>query len=142
MASVNKITLIGNVGKEPEIRQTTTGINVASFSLATSETYQDKNSGEKKTRTEWHTIVAYDKKADFVEEYINKGSKIYVEGPVRYREYTNQKGEKKRITEIEMRVVVLLDSKNNAGKDEESSMKVNVDFDNPQTDIDDDNIPF
>ena len=90
MAGVNKVILIGNLGKDPEIRQLQDGTKVAQFSIATSETWKDKMTGERRERTEWHRIVIFnDRLADIVERYIKKGSKVYVEGQLQTRKWTD-----------------------------------------------------
>ena len=98
---INKIILIGNLGKDPEIRQTNEGKTVASFSLATSESWKDKNTGEKQTKSEWHKIVVFSEGlAKFVENYVKKGSKVYIEGSIKTRKWTDKKGVEQSITEV------------------------------------------
>ncbi len=97
--SLNKVMLIGNVGSEPSVRYLEGNTKVASFSLATSERYKDRN-GENKENTEWHNIVVWRNLADFVEKYIHKGSQLFIEGKIRTRNYTDQANVKKYITEI------------------------------------------
>jgi single-strand DNA-binding protein len=99
--SVNKVILVGNVGKDPEIRSTQTGGKLANLTLATSETWNDKGSGERKEKTEWHRVVVFnDRIADVVEKYVRKGSKVYVEGALQTRKWTDQSGQEKYTTEI------------------------------------------
>lgn len=95
---LNKVMLIGNVGQDPKVRYIDSGVAVASFTLATNETYKGKN-GEKTTQTEWHNIVMWRGLAETVEKYVKKGDKLYVEGRLRHRQY-EQDGVKKYITEI------------------------------------------
>src|SRR5690606_35819663 len=109
MAGVNKVILVGNLGKDPEVRTLENGRKVANFSLATSEAYKDK-SGERVERTEWHNIVFWGPIAEVIERYVKKGSKIYVEGKLRTRSY-EQEGVKKYITEIDGQNMTMLDSK-------------------------------
>lgn len=97
--SVNKVILVGNVGKDPEIRHLDTGIAVANFPLATSETYTAKN-GEKVTTTEWHNIVLWRGLAEVAEKYVTKGRQLYIEGRIRTRNYDDKDGNKRYITEI------------------------------------------
>jgi single-strand DNA-binding protein len=97
--SVNKVILVGNVGKDPEIRHLDTGIAVANFSLATSETYLAKN-GEKVTTTEWHNIVLWRGLAEVAEKYVTKGRQLYIEGRIRTRSYDDKDGIKRYVTEI------------------------------------------
>ncbi len=106
--SVNKVILIGNLGKDPEIKYTTSGVPVAKFSLATNERYKDK-SGEWQDRTEWHNIVAWQRTAEIVGEYVKKGSKVYIEGRLQTSSWEDkQSGEKKYRTEIVVSDLVLL----------------------------------
>jgi single-strand DNA-binding protein len=97
--SVNKVILVGNVGKDPEVRHLDAGVAVANFPLATSETYTAKN-GEKVTTTEWHNIVLWRGLAEVAEKYVTKGRQLYIEGRIRTRSYDDQNGVKKYITEI------------------------------------------
>ena len=113
--SVNKVILIGNLGKDPEIRAFQNGGRVASFSVATSENWKDKASGEKKERTEWHRVsVLNDKLVEVVERYIKKGSKVYVEGQLETRKWTDKDGQEKYSTEVVLRPfrgeITMLDS--------------------------------
>jgi single-strand DNA-binding protein len=99
--SVNKVILVGNVGKDPEVRSAQDGTKIVNFSLATSETWNDRASGERKERTEWHRIVVFnDRVADVVEKYVRKGSKLYVEGSLQTRKWTDQSGQEKYTTEV------------------------------------------
>lgn len=97
--SLNKVMLIGNVGKDPEVRHLESGATTASFTLATTERYKDKN-GETKDQTEWHNIVCWRALADLVEKYVRKGSQLYIEGRIRTRSYTDRDGNTRYITEI------------------------------------------
>jgi single-strand DNA-binding protein len=97
--SVNKVILIGNVGKDPEIRHLDAGVSVANFPLATSETYTAKN-GEKVTTTDWHNIVLWRGLADVAEKYVTKGKQVYIEGRIRTRSYDDKDGNKRYVTEI------------------------------------------
>lgn len=109
--SLNKITLIGNLGADPEIRATTGGNKVASFSLATGRAWTSA-SGEKQEKTEWHKCVAWNSKgsglADVIEKYVKKGDKLYVEGRVEYRQYEDKDKQTRYITEINVREILLL----------------------------------
>lgn len=99
--SVNKVILIGNLGKDPEIRNTQAGDKIVSFTLATSESWNDKASGERKERTEWHRIVVFNEQiASVAEKYLKKGAKVYVEGQLQTRKWTDQAGVEKYTTEI------------------------------------------
>ena len=99
MASVNKVILIGNLGKDPEIRYTQAGEPIANFSLATSENWTDK-SGQKQERTEWHRVEVFGKTAQVVRDYCQKGKQIYIEGSIRYDEWTDKEGNKQKMTKI------------------------------------------
>ena len=98
--TVNKVILIGNLGKDPEIRRLENGAIVASFSIATSESFTDKNSGEKKEITDWHDIVLWRVLAEIAEKYIRKGTKIYVEGKLKKRSWQDKEGNTKYNTEV------------------------------------------
>jgi len=106
---INKVILVGNVGKDPEIRRTESGNTVASFSLATSETY--KKDGQKKTVTEWHNIVMWRWLAEVAEKYVKKGSKLYLDGRVKSRSWQDKDGNTRYITEIVADKMEMLDSK-------------------------------
>ena len=101
MASVNRVTLLGNVGRDPETRTAQSGDIIVSFSLATSESWKDKASGERKEQTEWHRVVVFDQQiAGVVEKYVVKGSQLYIEGQIQSRKYTDKDGIERQITEI------------------------------------------
>lgn len=104
MASINKVILIGNLGRDPEVRYTTGGTPVANFSMATTDRWNDP-SGEKKERTEWHKIVVWAKQAEFVGNYLKKGNQVYVEGSLQTREWTDRDGNKRYTTEVKAQVV-------------------------------------
>jgi single-strand DNA-binding protein len=99
--SVNKVILVGNLGRDPEIRSTQGGTRVANLSLATSDSWRDKNTGERREKTEWHRIVIFNENlVKVAEQYLKKGSKIYVEGALQTRKYTDQSGVEKYSTEV------------------------------------------
>jgi single-strand DNA-binding protein len=108
--SVNKIILIGNLGQDPELRYTSSGVAVASFSMATSESWKDQD-GNVQEKTQWHKLVAWRKLAEIVGEYLKKGSKVYVEGRIQYRSYDDKNGVKRDVTEIVVDQMLMLDSK-------------------------------
>jgi|TARA_R110000737_G_scaffold104931_3_gene138023 single-strand DNA-binding protein len=114
MAGVNKVILVGNVGVEPESKQFDWGL-VCNISVATSETWKDKNTGEKQEKTEWHRVVFKNRLAEVVDQWVKKGSKIYIEGKLTTRSW-EQNGEKRYATEIEGREMQMLDSKTDAGQ--------------------------
>jgi single-strand DNA-binding protein len=158
--SVNKVILVGNVGKDPEIRATNDGAKIASFSLATSEGWKDKTTGEYKDKTEWHRVVVFNENiSNIVEKYIKKGNKVYVEGALQSRKYTGSDGVEKNITEIVITrfkgEISILDNKNqNMGSSsfdsdnddfeiKKSSKKKSKDFEDTSLGDDlDDEIPF
>jgi single-strand DNA-binding protein len=99
--SVNKVILVGNVGKDPEVRTTQDGTKIVNFTLATSETWNDRASGERKEKTEWHRVVIFnDNIAGIAEKYVRKGNKVYVEGALQTRKWTDQSGQEKYTTEV------------------------------------------
>ena len=99
--SVNKVILVGNLGKDPEVRRMTSGDPVVNLSIATSESWRDKASGEKKEKTEWHRVVIFNKNlADVAEKYLKKGAKVYVEGQLQTRKWTDKDGAEKYSTEV------------------------------------------
>jgi single-strand DNA-binding protein len=161
--SVNKVILVGNVGKDPEVRYLEKGVAVAKFPLATSETYKGKD-GEKVTATEWHNVVLWRGLAETVEKYVRKGSQLYIEGKIRTRSYDDKDGNKRYVTEIVADLMQMLgkksDSSNEEGHDrtpstgqksqsnsphsfEEpaSGSQANETFDNSRS-SDDDDLPF
>jgi single-strand DNA-binding protein len=99
--SVNKVILVGNLGKDPEVRRLTSGDPVVNLSIATSESWRDKASGEKKEKTEWHRVVIFNKNlAEVAEKYLKKGAKVYVEGQLQTRKWTDKDGAEKYSTEV------------------------------------------
>jgi len=101
--SVNKVILVGNLGRDPEVRSTQDGLKIVNLSLATSETWRDRNSGERRERTEWHRVVIFNERlAEVAEKYLRKGSKIYVEGALQTRKWTDQSGQERYSTEVVM----------------------------------------
>jgi len=110
MKSINKVILIGHLGRAPEVRYTQGGAPVANFSLATNE-YWTSNTGEKQERTEWHKIVAWGKLAEFCQEYLQKGTYLYVEGKLQTRNYDDRDGVKRYVTEIKATEIGLLERK-------------------------------
>jgi single-strand DNA-binding protein len=119
--SVNKVILVGNVGKDPEVKRLNSGALVANLSIATSETWRDKNSGERKEKTEWHRVVIWNEKlAEVAEQYVRKGSKLYIEGQLQTRKWTDQAGVEKYSTEVVLQgfacKLTMLDSRNGGGE--------------------------
>jgi len=118
--SVNKVILVGNLGKDPEVRRMQSGDPVVNLSLATSESWRDKASGERKEKTEWHRVVIFNKNlAEIAEKYLRKGAKVYVEGALQTRKWTDKDGQEKYSTEIVLQnfrgELTMLDSKGEGG---------------------------
>lgn len=124
---LNKVTLIGNLGKAPEIKTTKTGTKFATLSVATTESWKDKSTGEKKTQTEWHRIVVMNQhKISYIENYFKKGSKVYVEGKIKTRKFTGDDGVDKYFTEVMIDIVgniILLDKPDGEAKSDPESAK-------------------
>ncbi len=108
---VNKVILIGNLGKDPEVRYMPSGGAVANVTIATSESWKDKNTGEPQERTEWHRVVFFNRLGEIVGEYLKKGSKVYVEGSLRTRKWQGQDGQDRYTTEIVASEMQMLDSR-------------------------------
>jgi single-strand DNA-binding protein len=111
MAGINKVILVGNLGRDPEMRYTPNGVAVCSFSLATSETYKDRNTGEKITTTEWHNIVLWRGLAETSEKYLRKGSQAYIEGKLKTRKWEDKEGQTRYTTEIVADTMQMLDKR-------------------------------
>jgi single-strand DNA-binding protein len=118
MAGVNKVIIVGNLGKDPEVRFMPNGKAVANLTIATSETWKDKQTGEQKEATEWHRVVIFDKLAEVAGEYLKKGSKVYIEGQLKTKKWVNQQGQDQYTTEIVLQgfngVMQMLDGKQGA----------------------------
>lgn len=108
---VNKVILVGNLGQDPEIRYMPNGTAVANISVATSESWRDKNTGEQKEVTEWHRVVLYRRLAEVAGEYLKKGAKVYIEGRLRTRKWQDQNGQDRYTTEIQADEMQMLDSR-------------------------------
>ena len=122
--SVNKVILIGNLGKDPEVRTTQSGSKIVNLTVATSESWSDRASGERKERTEWHRVVIFNERlADVAERFLRKGRKVYLEGALETRKWTDQSGQEKYTTEVVLKnfrgELVLIDS-NRGGEDSDS----------------------
>ena len=109
--SINKVILIGNLGQDPELRYTSAGVAVATFTLATNESWKDQD-GNAQERTQWHNLVAWRKLAEICGEYLKKGARIYIEGRLQYRTYDDKNGVKRYVTEIVLDQMMMLDSRN------------------------------
>ena len=142
-SGINKVILVGNLGQDPEVKFTAGGAAVTTLSIATSDSWKDKDSGMDKERTEWHRVVLWRRLAEIAGEYLKKGSKVYIEGQLQTRKW-EQEGQTRYTTEIIARDIQFLDSRGSAntssqegsGKDEEPAPDV------PDSGIDDDDIPF
>lgn len=143
--SINKVTLVGNVGRDPEIRTTQDGKEIASVTLATSESWKDKASGERKERTEWHRIVIFsDGLVNIVKNYVKKGTKLYIEGALQTRKWVDNSGAERYSTEIVLQgysaVLLMLDSnRNNSEHNNTHSSSLGSSFNAEEID---DEIPF
>ena len=137
MSGVNKAILLGNLGKDPEIRKLDDGRAVANFSIATSESYKNK-AGEKVTNTEWHNIVLWSPLAEIAENYLKKGSQVYIEGKISNRSYEDKEGVKKYISEVVGRDITLLGRAPESQQQNDSSLTEN---DNPEA-VQEDDLPF
>lgn len=123
MSSLNKVALIGNLGRDPEVRTFQNGGRVANLSLATSESWKDKDSGERRERTEWHRVVIFNEAlVGVAEKYLAKGSKVYIEGQLETRKFTDNSGAERYTTEVVLRPfrseIVMLDSKQDGQREE------------------------
>lgn len=142
--SINKVTLIGNVGKEPEIRTTQDGKEIASITLATSESWKDKMSGERKERTEWHRVVVFaDGLVNIIKNYVKKGSKLYIEGSLQTRKWVDNSGVERYTTEIALQgfgaVLLMLDNRNGGDNHSNNPSSSSMNFNAEEID---DEIPF
>ncbi|MEY4706997.1 MAG: hypothetical protein RJB58_720 [Pseudomonadota bacterium] len=144
--SVNKVILVGNLGKDPEVRRMTSGEPVVNLSVATSETWKDKSSGERKEKTEWHRVVIFNENlAKVAEQYLKKGAKVYLEGSLQTRKWTDKDGADKYSTEIVLNrfngTMVMLDGRSGGGGGD-GGRGTNETPANFQRDEMDDEIPF
>lgn len=152
--SINKVILVGNLGQDPRVANTQSGAKVVSFSVATTDTWRDKATGERKDRTEWHRVVIFNNGlADTAERYLRKGSKVYLEGQLQTREWDDQNGQKRYTTEIVLQnfnsTLVMLDGRSDgapAGAGDIYDSSASSGWDNTPsagtTDVADDDIPF
>ena len=149
--SINKVILVGNVGQDPEIRSTQDGREIANFSLATSESWKDKTSGEKREKTEWHRVVIFSQGlVNIVRSYVKKGSKLYIEGSLQTRKWTDNQGVEKFTTEIALQnfnsTLQILDGRDNKGSSADSGSSSYSNSRSKNNDVsveeNDDEIPF
>lgn len=136
MRGVNKVILVGVLGKDPESKTFPNGGSLCQFSIATSETWTDKNSGERKESTEWHRIVFNGRLGEIAQQYLRKGSKVYIEGSLKTRQWKDQSGQERYTTEISGTNMQMLDSKG----DNQASAPVSQGYAKPQPE--DDDLPF
>tara|TARA_B100001029_G_scaffold177773_1_gene183064 strand:- start:191 stop:610 length:420 start_codon:yes stop_codon:yes gene_type:complete len=139
MAGVNKVILIGNLGKDPEVRHLDTGVAVANFSLATTETYTNKK-GERVNQTEWHNVVLWRGLADIAEKYLKKGSSVYIEGKIHNRRWEDSEGNTKYATDIIADKMTMLGSKSDNAENPSISTEQKNEDKNEETGSDD--LPF
>ena len=140
MNSVNKVILIGNLGRDPEVRHSQDGNKIVSFSVATSESWNDRKTGERREKTEWHRVVIFnDRLGEVAEKYLKKGSKVYVEGQLQTRKWTGDDNQERYTTEIVLNrfrgELTMLGDNNNVAVDQPSNI-------NETNELSDDNIPF
>ena len=148
--SVNKVILVGNLGRDPEVRAMQDNNSVVNLSVATSETWKDKNSGERRERTEWHRVVIFNERlADVAQKFLHKGSKVYLEGQLQTRKWQDQSGIDKYTTEVVLQrfrgELTMLDSRNDTGEQFSSAANSEIKNNNVEavsnSDLDDE-IPF
>ena len=143
-SGINKVIIVGNLGQDPEIKYTAGGAAVTNISIATSDSWKDKDSGMDQERTEWHRVVLWRRLAEIAGEYLKKGSKVYIEGQLQTRKW-EQDGQTRYTTEIIARDMQFLDSRgssNNQSTQESPEMNDQSAADVPDSDINDDDIPF
>lgn len=139
MAGINKVILIGRLGKDPEVRYTPSGVAVANFSIATSEEWKDKDTGEKQERTEWHKIVAWRRLGEICGEYLHKGREVYIEGKLQTRPWEDRDGNKRYTTEVVANVMQMLGAAGKEGNVQSADNKFSAE--EPVT-VPEDEIPF
>jgi single-strand DNA-binding protein len=139
--SLNKVMLIGNLGRDPELRATPSGQSVTSFSLATNRRFKDKN-GEWQDETQWHNVVAWGPRAETITNYLKKGSRVYVEGRLTHRSWEDQDGQKKYITEVITDNFVFLDAAPEGGRGDREPIPPPPDAPESPADKDEEDVPF
>jgi single-strand DNA-binding protein len=137
MASLNKVTLIGRLGKDPEVRRTQTGDAITNLSIATSEKYKDKKTGQYVENTEWHRVTAFGSLAEIMEKYLNKGQEVYIEGSIHTRKWTDASGVEKYSTDIKANSMLMLGDKKDSAPRAEPKHEPK-----PANEIIDDDVPF
>lgn len=139
---INKAIILGNLGKDPETRYAPSGAAITSFSIATSETWNDKQSGEKKEKTEWHNITAFGKLAEICGQYLKKGSKVYIEGKITTDKWQDKDGNDRYTTKIIANQMQMLDSKSDFQRGQEDGRAAPQQSNQGFDDFPDDKIPF
>ena len=144
MAGINKVIIVGNLGNDPEIRTMPNGEQVANITVATSESWTDKNSGEKKTQTEWHRIVLYRRLAEIAGQYLHKGSQVYIEGRLKTRKWQDNNGQDRYTTEIQGDNLQMLGGRQDEPKQQAKASKAKPEPLSAMAEQDDfsDGIPF
>ena len=144
MASVNKVILVGNLGRDPETRYAPSGDAICNVALATTDTWKDKGTGEKKEQTEWHRVVFFGKLAEIAGQYLKKGSQVYIEGSIRTRKWTDKDGQERYTTEIRGDEMKMLGGKPNSTNvhEQKAPDSANSQKSKPQFDDLGDSIPF
>ena len=141
---VNKVILVGNLGQKPEMRYTATQTAVASLSIATTESWKDKESGENRDKTEWHRVVFFGSLAEIAEKYLDKGSSVYVEGKIQTRKWQDKDGNDRYTTEVLGNQLTMLGSKSSLDSSNQTNSSSNTPFpdDDSGEGLSDDDIPF
>ena len=144
MASVNKVIIVGNLGKDPEVRYMANGDAACNFSVATTESWKDKTTGEKKEETEWHRVSVFGKLAEICGQYLKKGSQVYVEGSLKTRKWTDKEGQEKYTTEVRCSQMAMLGGKQSGQESQQSYYSPPPAKDKPKPSFDDlgSDIPF
>ena len=132
MKGVNRVTLIGTLGRDPETKTFQNGGSLTQFSIATSESWTDKNTGERKEHTEWHRIVASNRLGEIAQQYLKKGSKVYIEGKLKTRQWTDQDGQERYTTEISANELQMLDSKGDSNYQQNQSQNTQQGYAQPK----------
>ena len=132
MRGVNKVILVGTLGRDPETKTFPNGGSLTQFSIATSESWTDKNTGERKEHTEWHRIVASNRLGEIAQQYLKKGSKVYIEGKLKTRQWTDQNGQERYTTEISANELQMLDSKGDSNYQQQQSQNTQQGYAQPK----------
>ena len=132
MRGVNKVILVGTLGRDPETKTFPNGGSLTQFSIATSESWIDKNTGERKEHTQWHRIVASNRLGEIAQQYLKKGSKVYIEGKLKTRQWTDQNGQERYTTEISANELQMLDSKGDSNYQQNQSQNTQQGYAQPK----------